>query len=79
MVKSHAEKYSFYEFFAGSGMVRAGLGSGWTCMFANDLEVDMARDHERKQGPFEPLLKASWVFVCLRQHACESSGKASAE
>lgn len=29
---------SFYEFFAGGGMARAGLGSGWTCLFANDFD-----------------------------------------
>lgn len=27
----------FYEFFAGGGMARAGLGDGWTCTFANDF------------------------------------------
>ncbi len=27
----------FYEFFAGGGMARAGLGSGWHCLFANDF------------------------------------------
>ena len=26
----------FYEFFAGGGMVRAGLGPGWSCLFATD-------------------------------------------
>ncbi|SFW32046.1 DNA cytosine methyltransferase [Nitrosovibrio sp. Nv17] len=26
----------FYEFFAGGGMARLGLGSDWTCVFAND-------------------------------------------
>jgi site-specific DNA-cytosine methylase len=30
--------YSFYEFFAGGGMVRAGLGPMWTCLFANDFD-----------------------------------------
>ena len=30
---------SFYEFFAGGGMVRAGLGRGWTCLFANDFDA----------------------------------------
>jgi len=30
--------YSFYEFFAGGGMARAGLGSGWACLFANDFD-----------------------------------------
>lgn len=29
---------SFYEFFAGGGMARAGLGTGWQCLFANDLD-----------------------------------------
>lgn len=29
---------SFYEFFAGAGMARAGLGESWTCLFANDFD-----------------------------------------
>jgi DNA (cytosine-5)-methyltransferase 1 len=29
---------TFYEFFAGGGMARAGLGEGWTCLFANDFD-----------------------------------------
>lgn len=29
---------SFYEFFAGGGMARAGLGSDWACLFANDFD-----------------------------------------
>jgi DNA (cytosine-5)-methyltransferase 1 len=29
---------TFYEFFAGGGMARAGLGVGWTCLFANDID-----------------------------------------
>lgn len=28
---------TFYEFFAGGGMARIGLGPGWQCTFANDL------------------------------------------
>ncbi|WP_222705517.1 DNA cytosine methyltransferase [Terriglobus albidus] len=28
----------FYEFFAGGGMARAGLGAGWKCLFANDFD-----------------------------------------
>ena len=34
--------HAFYEFFAGGGMARAGLGSGWNCLFANDF--DQKRD-----------------------------------
>jgi DNA (cytosine-5)-methyltransferase 1 len=30
---------SFYEFFAGGGMARAGLGKAWTCLFANDFDA----------------------------------------
>ena len=29
---------AFYEFFAGGGMARAGLGHGWDCLFANDFD-----------------------------------------
>lgn len=30
--------FRFYEFFAGGGMARAGLGEGWDCLFANDFD-----------------------------------------
>lgn len=29
---------TFYEFFAGGGMARAGLGEGWECLFSNDFD-----------------------------------------
>jgi DNA (cytosine-5)-methyltransferase 1 len=28
---------AFYEFFAGGGMARIGLGSAWRCAFSNDI------------------------------------------
>jgi len=31
-------RLSFYEFFAGGGMARLGLGEAWTCAFANDFD-----------------------------------------
>ncbi|WP_223564817.1 DNA cytosine methyltransferase [Agrobacterium tumefaciens] len=31
-------KLTFYEFFAGGGMARAGLGEGWQCVFSNDFD-----------------------------------------
>lgn len=31
--------YSFYEFFAGGGMARLGLGDAWECTFANDIDA----------------------------------------
>jgi DNA (cytosine-5)-methyltransferase 1 len=30
--------FSFYEFFAGGGMARTGLGAAWSCRFANDFD-----------------------------------------
>lgn len=35
-------KRTFYEFFAGGGMARAGLGPRWTCLFANDFDAKKA-------------------------------------
>jgi DNA (cytosine-5)-methyltransferase 1 len=32
----------FYEFFAGGGMARAGLGPNWSCLFANDFDPKKA-------------------------------------
>jgi DNA (cytosine-5)-methyltransferase 1 len=32
------EKLKYYEFFAGVGMARYGLGDGWKCVFANDCD-----------------------------------------
>jgi DNA (cytosine-5)-methyltransferase 1 len=33
-----AASFTFYEFFAGGGMARLGLGETWTCAFANDFD-----------------------------------------
>jgi DNA (cytosine-5)-methyltransferase 1 len=42
---AHARSWSFYEFFAGGGMARAGLGSDWVCRFANDFDPMKARTY----------------------------------
>lgn len=34
--------FSFYEFFAGGGMARIGLGPRWSCLFANDFDAAKA-------------------------------------
>jgi DNA (cytosine-5)-methyltransferase 1 len=41
---------SFYEFFAGGGMVRAGLGPGWDCLFANDIDAKKANSYRANWG-----------------------------
>jgi DNA (cytosine-5)-methyltransferase 1 len=38
-------KPTFYEFFAGGGMARAGLGEGWQCLFANDFDPKKAASY----------------------------------
>ena len=41
---------SFYEFFAGAGMARAGLGRRWRCLFANDFDRKKAETYSRNWG-----------------------------
>ncbi len=41
---------SFYEFFAGAGMARAGLGDCWRCLFANDFDRKKAETYARNWG-----------------------------
>jgi DNA (cytosine-5)-methyltransferase 1 len=43
-------KPTFYEFFAGGGMARAGLGEGWRCLFANDFDVKKAASYRANWG-----------------------------
>jgi len=43
----------FYEFFAGGGMVRAGLGRGWTCLFANDFDARKSAAYRANWGAAE--------------------------
>jgi DNA (cytosine-5)-methyltransferase 1 len=41
---------TFYEFFAGGGMAREGLGSGWRCVFANDNDREKAASYAANFG-----------------------------
>jgi len=43
----------FYEFFAGGGMVRAGLGTDWKCLFANDFDPKKGRAYAQNWGSEE--------------------------
>ena len=40
----------FYEFFAGGGMARAGLGPGWQCLLANDFDPKKAASYAANWG-----------------------------
>ncbi len=53
---SRPDPFTFYEFFAGGGMARAGLGPDWRCLFANDFD------------PLKALTyRANWGEVDLRE------------
>jgi DNA (cytosine-5)-methyltransferase 1 len=45
--------FSYYEFFAGGGMVRAALGPNWACAFANDYDRLKADTYKRNFGDAE--------------------------
>jgi len=47
---SRPAPHLFYEFFAGGGMARAGLGAGWRCLFANDFDAAKARSYHANWG-----------------------------
>jgi len=40
----------FYEFFAGGGMARQGLGPAWTCLFANDFDARKGLSYQANHG-----------------------------
>ena len=40
----------FYEFFAGGGMARAGLGANWSSLFANDIDPKKAACYAENWG-----------------------------
>jgi DNA (cytosine-5)-methyltransferase 1 len=41
---------TFYEFFAGGGMARAGLGLNWKCLFANDFDRKKGETYKLNWG-----------------------------
>src|SRR5579864_7099289 len=41
---------TFYEFFAGGGMARLGLGDAWACRFANDFDSMKAAAYRENFG-----------------------------
>ena len=51
--------FDFFEFFAGGGMVRAGLGAKWRCRFANDFDPKKSAVYRRNWG--DGILKTADV------------------
>lgn len=63
---------TFYEFFAGGGMVRAGLGPQWRCLFANDFDARKAAAY-RLNFPAPDVLRVDDI---RRVSAAELPGEA---
>lgn len=57
----------FYEFFAGGGMVRLGLGPGWQCAFANDFDKMKAAAYEANFDEPEELVVGDINDVTIGQ------------
>ncbi len=51
--QSPSSRPGFYEFFAGGGMARLGLGPGWRCLFANDLDFQKGLTYQANFGSGE--------------------------
>jgi DNA (cytosine-5)-methyltransferase 1 len=48
---------TFYEFFAGGGMARAGLGRNWKCLLANDIDAKKGAAYQTNWGDSDLLIR----------------------
>lgn len=53
----------FYEFFAGGGLARLGLGSGFNCVFANDIDAAKLRAYRAAFGDDEVVGGDIWSLA----------------
>lgn len=63
MTKKTPGKFGFYEFFAGGGFARLGLGPKWQCLFANDFSDKKARAYRDNFDGGDELLVADVARV----------------
>ena len=65
------QRPNYYEFFAGGGMARAGLGAGWQCIFANDFDQMKAATYAANWGSDDLLCEdvAKVTTAQLPRHA----------
>ncbi|HEX7758337.1 MAG TPA: DNA cytosine methyltransferase, partial [Caulobacteraceae bacterium] len=54
--------HTFYEFFAGGGMARLGLGAGWDCLFANDFDPVKTRTYRANFGEADIVEGDVWAL-----------------
>lgn len=58
-------RFSFMEFFAGGGMARAGLGSNFRCLLANDIDATKAKSYIANYGNHGELVVADVADLTL--------------
>ena len=56
-------RLTFYEFFAGGGLARLGLGEGWVCAFANDFDRAKAATYRANFTDAEGHLREGDVWA----------------
>ena len=61
-----APPLTYYEFFAGGGMARAGLGRGWSCGFANDFDPHKAAAYAQNWGDGHLHVGDVWALETAR-------------
>lgn len=52
-----ASRHHYYEFFAGGGMARLGLGAEWNCLLANDFSRKKAESYRSNFGPADEFVE----------------------
>lgn len=55
VIENAMRPHGFYEFFAGGGMARLGLGASWNCLFANDFDAKKVATYRANFDPAEEL------------------------
>jgi DNA (cytosine-5)-methyltransferase 1 len=58
-----AGRFTYYEFFAGGGMARAGLGDAWRCLFANDFDAAKAASYAANWGGEDMVVGDVWAVT----------------
>jgi DNA (cytosine-5)-methyltransferase 1 len=76
-VSRQGPPFTFYEFFAGGGMASTGLGAGWRCLFANDIDPAKARAYEANFGAGELRTADVWSLSAADLPGCADLAWAS--
>jgi DNA (cytosine-5)-methyltransferase 1 len=69
--------FNFYEFFAGGGMARLGLGEAWRCTFANDFDPIKAAAYRDNFGSSDLREGDVWALSAADLPGCADLAWAS--